>query len=104
MSTLSANGGGGGFTPTYAATKALAHWGCGSTIRAYLIGVTLIAGPVSCHLYRNVPNVLVPGTAHAAVVARRAGLFHCSNGDSACQLNISQAAFAAVRAPCGVVS
>ena len=105
---MSANG--GGFALTYAGTKALAHWGCGSTIRdcgppgvcagqclvyrrsldvvgsswsgalcaasafalfhlpnPFLIGVTFLAGLVSCRLYRNVPNVLVLGAAHAAI-------------------------------------
>jgi hypothetical protein len=33
----------------------------------FLIGVTFLAGLASCRLYRNVPNVLVLGAAHAAI-------------------------------------
>ena len=33
----------------------------------FLISVTFLAGLVSCRLYRNVPNVLVLGAAHAAI-------------------------------------
>ena len=33
----------------------------------FLIGVTFLAGLVSCRLYRNVPNVFVLGAAHAAI-------------------------------------
>ena len=33
----------------------------------FLVGVTFIAGLASCRLYRNVPNVLVLGAAHAVI-------------------------------------
>ena len=32
-----------------------------------LVGVTFVAGSVSCALYRRVPNVFVLGIAHAAI-------------------------------------
>ena len=38
-----------------------------SCANPFLIGVTFLARLVACRLYRNVPNVLVLGAAHAAI-------------------------------------